>query len=89
MAGLAGRRDGKELFYLTLDNKLTAAEVSANGSRFEMGSIRTPLETQSYGIFARYDVTADGQRFVVAFEPGQPTAAITLVVNWPAELKGN
>ena len=83
------RRDGKEIFYLSLDNKLTAAEVSANGSRFEVGSIRTLFETHSYGVFGRYDVAADGQRFVIAYEAGQPSAAITLVVNWPAELKGN
>jgi Tol biopolymer transport system component len=82
------RRDGKEIFYLSLDNKLTAAEVSANGSSFEVGSVHALFETQTYGIFARYDVTADGQRFVIAYEAGQPTTAITLVVNWPAELKG-
>ena len=63
--------------------------MSASGSRFNVGSVRTLFETQSYGIFARYDVSADGQRFVVAHEAGQPTTAITLVVNWVSELKGN
>lgn len=31
--------------------------------------------------------TADGQRFIVAYKPGQPNAAIALVENWDAELK--
>ena len=35
----------------------------------------------------RYDVTADAQRFIICYEPGQPNVAITLVENWDAELK--
>jgi hypothetical protein len=34
-----------------------------------------------------YDVTADGQRFIIAYEPEQLNTAITLVENWDAELK--
>ena len=29
----------------------------------------------------------DGQRFAIPFEAAQPSAAVTLVVNWDAELK--
>ena len=38
-------------------------------------------------VFGGFDVTADGQRFVIAYEPGQPNVAITLVENWDAEVK--
>ena len=34
-----------------------------------------------------YDVSADGQQFIYLYLPGQPGAALTLVVNWDAELK--
>jgi len=81
------RRDSKEIFYYSSDNKLMAAEVEANGSRFRVGTIYTLFETRAYGVIDRYDVTADGQRFVIPYDAGQPTAGITLVVNWTAELK--
>jgi eukaryotic-like serine/threonine-protein kinase len=83
------RRDGKEIFYLSPDNKLMAAEVKANESSFEIGAVQPLFETRPYRtvINGSFDVSADGQRFVIAYEAGQPTAAITLVVNWTADLK--
>jgi Tol biopolymer transport system component len=80
------RRDGKEIFYFSSDNKLMAAEVSAHGSSFEPGAVQPLFETRLYGAFGRFDVSADGQRFILPYEPGQSTTAITLVVNWPADL---
>ncbi|MCU1315601.1 MAG: serine/threonine protein kinase [Candidatus Acidoferrum typicum] len=81
------RRDGKEIFYLSFDNKMMATEVQANGSSFEVGATHALFGTRPYGVFGRFDVSADGQRFAIPYEAGQPSAAITLVVNWPAELK--
>ena len=81
------RRDGKEIFYISTDNKMMAAEVKASGSSFESSAIHTLFAIRPYGVFGRYDVSADGKRFIVPFEPGQPAAAITLVANWDAELK--
>jgi serine/threonine protein kinase/Tol biopolymer transport system component len=81
------RRDGKEIFYLSSDNKMMATEVQANGSSFEVGATHALFGTRPYGVFGRFDVSADGQRFAIPYEAGQPSAAITLVVNWPAELK--
>ena len=80
-------RDGREIFYLSSDNWITAAEVRAHASSFEVGAIRTLFETRPYGVFGKFDVTADGQRFIVAYEAGAPATVITLVVNWPAALK--
>ena len=81
------RRDGKEIFYISSDNKMMATEVKSSASSFEIGSTHELFATRPYGVFGRFDVSADGQRFAIPFEAGQPTAAITLVVNWPAELK--
>ena len=82
------RHDGKELFYFSTDNKVMAAEVKANGSSLEIGSVRMLFETQpNLNFSGGYDVTADGQKFAIAYDAGQPGAAITLVVNWDAELK--
>src|SRR5215469_2088669 len=81
------RRDGRELFYLGFDNKLMAAEVKANGSSFEVGSIRALLDARTYSNVGSYDATADGQRFVVVQPTDQPGAAIALVVNGLVVLK--
>jgi serine/threonine protein kinase len=81
------RRDGRELFYLSMDSKLMAADVKATGSSFEVGAVHTLFDARLISNFGSYTVTADGQRFIVVQTPDQPTAAITLVVNWPTELK--
>ena len=82
------RRDQKELFYLSTDNKMMASEVKANGSSFVIGAVTPLFEAQLYRIVTgAYDVSADGQRFLVISNPGQPDASITLVQNWDVELK--
>jgi Tol biopolymer transport system component len=82
------RRDGKELFYLTLENKMMAAQVDGSGPSFKIGTVKPLFETRTFlSLVGAYDVSADGGRFIIAYEPGQPNAAITLVENWNAELK--
>jgi dipeptidyl aminopeptidase/acylaminoacyl peptidase len=82
------RRDGNEIFYLSLDGKMMSAEVKASGSSFAVGPIKQLFETRAYrSEVGAYDVTADGQRFILSYEPGQPNAVLTLVENWDAELK--
>jgi serine/threonine protein kinase len=82
------RRDGKELFYLSADNKIVAAEVKADGANFAIGAVNPLFETRVCRTnFGGFDVAADGQRFIICHEPGQPNVAITLVENWDAELK--
>jgi Tol biopolymer transport system component len=81
------RRDGKEIFYLSADNKLMVVKVEASGGSFAAGEARALFDSHSYGVFGRYDVSADGQRFVVAYEGSQSSNTLTSVVNWPAELK--
>jgi len=78
------RKDGKELFYLSTDNKIMAADVKANGGNFEVGGVKPLFETRVYRYNGGYDVTGDGQKFIVAYEAGQPNAVITLVENWDA-----
>lgn len=85
------RRDGKELFFLGPHNMLTAVVVNA-GESFSAGT-PAPLftasarERVSSTEFMNYDVTADGQRFIVN-KPMDASAAPPLknILNWPAEL---
>jgi eukaryotic-like serine/threonine-protein kinase len=42
-----------------------------------------------FGLFTAnlFDVTSDGQRFIIPYDSGQANRTISLVVNWPALLK--
>jgi Tol biopolymer transport system component len=83
------RRDGKEIFYLSLDLKLMSVEVIARESSFEQGSPKTLFQFAPPGTgVPSIDVTADGQKFLVrkALET-KSEPQLTLVVNWDAGLK--
>ncbi len=80
------RRDGKELFYMTLDRRLMAVEVKTTGTTFEAGRPRELFQTRAVTLSAEspvYDVTADGQRFLIntALEAEGPPA-MTVWMNW-------
>ncbi len=84
------RRDGKELFYLTPEYKIIAADIELDATTVKVGGV-TPLV--NFIPFAGgnrdiYDVTGDGKRFLVV-SPGddEGSSPITLVVNWPGEIK--
>jgi Tol biopolymer transport system component len=86
------RRDGKELFYGTPDDRLIAVQVRTS-PRFETLGV-TPLFTMSVppsplGVRNSYVVSADGQRFlVVSGDSNAVTARLNVVLNWPALIKG-
>jgi Tol biopolymer transport system component len=86
------RRDGKELFYLAPDGRLMAADVKT-GTGFEAGlpavlfqtHPRQPLSAMD---FFTYDVTADGQKFLVNSKVDvSNTAPLSVVLNWSAEIE--
>jgi serine/threonine protein kinase/Tol biopolymer transport system component len=79
------RRDGKEIFYLER-NTLMAAGVAANGSRLEVGTVQRLFDVPTVDGYWPYDVTPDGQRFLVNTLESE-VAPLTIVVNWPAGLK--
>ena len=86
------RRNGKELFYLAADSKIMAVSVKT-GDTFEAGIPRPLFRIDSVvGIYSagasEYDVTADGERFLVNMAVAEARSLpITVVVNWTAELK--
>jgi serine/threonine protein kinase len=78
-------RNGKEIFYLALDNTLRVTPVNGQTSRFDVGTGRSlfairprPARLDAYP----YDVTSDGQRILVNAFVEEVTAPITLIVNW-------
>jgi WD40 repeat protein len=85
------RRDGKEIFYLDRTGQsMMAVSVTASGSSFNM-SKPMMLFTGSYlRTVSSWDVSADGQRFLMIKPPSAQAAAISqlnVVLNWFEELK--
>jgi Tol biopolymer transport system component len=88
------RRDGKELFYVAPDGKMMAVDVKT-GPRFETGIPRALFDSQMFtpntAIVFQYDVTPDGQRFLVTTarraEDAGARETITVLTNWMAGLK--
>jgi eukaryotic-like serine/threonine-protein kinase len=82
------RRDGKELFYIE-GKRLMAVDVETGGPGFHSGIPRALFEVRLEELRrSRYQVAANGQRFLVTV-PTESTisAPITVVTNWTAELK--
>jgi Tol biopolymer transport system component len=84
------RRDGKELFYISGDQKLMAVPVKM-GDAFEAGAPQPlfgmkPIYQPLVGRFV-YEPAPDGQRFLVLTETGATSPPITVVLNWPAGTK--
>ena len=84
---VAWRRDGKELYYWGLDQMLTAVAVNTQGAEFQVGAARPLFRLSSPALGMAYDVTPDGQRFLVNYLPEDTATPLTLIVNWTAEVK--
>jgi Tol biopolymer transport system component len=84
------RGDGRELFYVSTDRKMTAVEVKASGDSFVPGKPKALFEARMFvdGTLSRYAVTTDGQRFLMAAEAdGTAEAPIHVTANWLGGLK--
>jgi serine/threonine protein kinase/Tol biopolymer transport system component len=85
------RGDGKELFYLSLDRKMMAAFVTT-GTHFDAGAPvvlfqSTPRQPVMIHDLFVYDVSRDGQRFLINTQVKQAdTAPMSVILNWPAKL---
>ena len=84
------RRDGKELFYVSLDRKLMATDVSI-GSTLKPGITKAlfaaPIQIGDETVDSfRWDVAAHGDRFLIntATTASEP---LTVVLNWTSALK--
>jgi serine/threonine-protein kinase len=86
-------RNGHELFFLGLDQRIRAVEYTVDGNSFAAGEPRVWSETRvaDLGVNSAYDLAPDGKRFAVilnAYQPGESNrrANVTVLVNFPDEL---
>jgi Tol biopolymer transport system component len=86
------RGDGKELFFLSSDGKMMAAPVTL-GANFDAGTPvalfqSTPRQPVLVFDFFVYDVSRDGQRFLINTQVKQAESApMSVVLNWTAKLE--
>jgi Tol biopolymer transport system component len=82
-SGPRWRADGKELFYLSTENKLMASAVRITGNNLEWKSPQPLFALTPEGYGYQYDVAPDGQRFLV-FQPveGSRSQPMTVIYNW-------
>jgi len=85
------RSDGNELFYLAPDRQIMSVEVRGAGTTFQVSTVtalfHAPVDAVSSAAANRYDVSADGQRFLInAPVENTSSEAVTVVVNWTAGL---
>ena len=81
------RRDGKELFYVAPGDQFVSVAVETKGNSFSPGEthllFREPLSLAAFP----YDVSPDGQRFLVNSSGDIGTSPFMLVMNWQELLK--
>jgi len=87
-------RSGRELFYLDLNNILNAVAVETDGSGFRAGTPKPILSQAYYSGFnlGAFDVSVDGQRFLMIKEPTNPSQqsqlpSIAVAINWVDEFR--
>ncbi len=83
------RNDGKELCFLDASDNIVAVDVNPSGPAIQLGVPHVLF--QAVGIqrdFGPFDVTADGKKFLInSGNLKEGADPITLVLNWPDELK--
>ena len=80
------RGDGREIFYIGPDSRMMAASVNGDGEAFKVESVRSLFAVAIHGARYAYDVTADGQRFLVntSVTAENTPPPLRVVLNWPA-----
>jgi WD40 repeat protein len=88
------KRDGRELYYMAADNQSIMAVPIEPGATFKAGpparlfSLGTQAIARGRARATPYDVSPDGQRFLIGVPVGeQSSSLITVVLNWATGLK--
>jgi len=84
------RTDGKELFYLGPDSQMTAVPVKT-GANFDAGTPTALFQANPRELVATseqfsYDVSKDGQKFLINTQLKTGMAPMSVVLNWSAKL---
>jgi hypothetical protein len=81
--------DGKELFFISPDWKMMAADVSTN-STFQAGTPHALFDTDMVDTGTRtgpmsWDIATDGKRFLIISDNSAGASSLNVVLNWRPE----
>ena len=87
------RNDGRELFYLGLDGKIMGVPVTT-GTNFDPGSATALFQANPRVMVAiaeqvTYDVSENGQKFLVNTQLKTGSTPMSVVLNWTTNLKNH
>ncbi len=90
VVALRWRRDGKELFHLGFNGKVYATPVNLSkkpsfGAAKELFTISTAARAAIHSLDG-FDVSADGQRFVIPVTTSPENSALIVIQNWETAL---
>ena len=78
--------DGRELYYVSADNKLMVAGLKVGADSVTPATPRELFAVAGAGGFQPYAAAPDGKRFLV-LKPAGGSQPLEVIVNWPALLK--
>jgi hypothetical protein len=77
------RRDGRELYFMSLDSRVMVAEILRSGSSLKPGKVRETFDARARGIRFLRGITPDSQRLLGVYNPADARPAdLTLVTDW-------
>ena len=85
-ASPAWRHDGKELFHVAADGRLTAVPVTIRGGDVEFGRAESLFPVKSSNFSRAYEPSLDGRRFLVTAPATAGGASVTVLLNWTQTL---
>ncbi len=85
------RRDNGELYFIAADGQMMSTSVKISGSEFGFSPPKALFKTRTLALFGavhEFDISPDGQRFLIGTLIGDPKAPPpTVILNWTAALK--
>ena len=73
---------------MSLDRQLMRVPVSASGNSFQPGTPSVMFRTNATSSNGfSWQISPDGQKFLIVGLDAQDSQPVVLVVNWPADLK--
>ncbi|HUB01054.1 MAG TPA: protein kinase [Terriglobales bacterium] len=76
-------RHGKEILYVDDHSNIASVEAAAHGDSMELGKPQILFPVQP----AQFEASPDGNRLLMMQAPIEISTHLTLVVNWPQELR--
>src|SRR5579864_1094286 len=79
-------RDGRELYYYSLDGKIMTVDIKA-GPQFQFGVPKTLFEARISTRNISFEVSKDGRFLLPVLVEQETSKPMTVVLNWPEMLK--